>query len=118
MLKPTFGPNNSEESFSLWEFELDKYERDSNTHLPDAVKIAVLLNEAKGPLQQRLQLSAGTAPTYTDIRTTIMEYYMTTATFSRLHQTASSSVATNFNGGAAPVDIGAINKGAKGKKGH
>ena len=46
-----------------------------------------------------------------------MEYYGATMAFSRLHQTASSSVATNFSGGAAPMDIGAI-KGAKGQKGH
>ena len=118
MLKPTLDVNNFEESFSLWEFELSKYERDNNTQLPDAIKIAVLLNETKGPLPQHLQLSANTTPTYTDVRTTIMEFYGTTTAFSRLHQAASSSVATNFNGGAAPTDIGAINTRAKGKKGH
>ena len=47
LLKPTFDTNNFEESFSVWEFELNKYERDNNTQLPDAVKIAVLLNETR-----------------------------------------------------------------------
>ena len=67
---------------------------------------------------------AGATPTYTDVRATIMEYYRTTTAFTRLQQGASSSVATNYNGGAAPMDIGAINKGkgkgknkGKGKKG-
>ena len=47
LLKPTFGANNFEESFSTWEFELNRYERDNNTHLPDQVKIAVLMNKTK-----------------------------------------------------------------------
>ena len=55
-----------------------------------------------------------------------MEYYRTTRAFTRMQQ-ASSSVATNHGGGAAPMDIGAINKGkgkwkgknkGKGKKGN
>ena len=124
LLKPTFDNNNFEESFSNWEFELNKYERDNNTQLPDQVKIAVLMNETKGPLQQHLHLMAGATPTCTDIRATIMEYYRTTTAFNRLQQQASSSVATNYNGGAAPMDIGAVNKGkgkgknkSKGKKG-
>ena len=54
LLKPTFDNNNFEESFSNWEFELNKYERDNNTQLPDQVKIAVLMNETNGPLQQHL----------------------------------------------------------------
>ena len=53
---------------------------------------------------------AGATPTYIDIRAIIMEYYRTTTAFSRLQQSASSSAATNYNGGAAPMDIGAINK--------
>ena len=47
LLKPTFDTNNFEESFSTWEFELNRYERDNNTHLPDQVKIAVLMNKTK-----------------------------------------------------------------------
>ena len=54
-----------------------------------------------------------------------MEYYRTTTAFSGLPQGTTSSVATNFNGGAAPMDIGAVNKGkgkgkhkGKGKKGN
>ena len=43
-LKPTFDANSFEESFSTWEFELNRYERDNNTQLPDQVKIAVLMN--------------------------------------------------------------------------
>ena len=75
LLKPTFDHNNFEESFSNWEFELQRYEADNTTRLPDQVKIAVLMNETRGPLQQHLHLNAGTAPTYAAIRATIMEYY-------------------------------------------
>ena len=44
LLKPTCDANNFAESFSTWEFELNRYERDNNTQLPDQVKIAVLMN--------------------------------------------------------------------------
>ena len=52
LLKPTFDSNNFEESFSNWEFKLSRYERDNNTTLPDQIKIAVLMNDTSGPVQQ------------------------------------------------------------------
>ena len=52
LLKPTFNHNNFEEPFSTLEFEVDRYERDNNTQLPDKVKISVLMNETTGLLQQ------------------------------------------------------------------
>ena len=65
LLKPTLDPNNFEESVSDWEYELTRFEKDSNTTLPDQVKVAIQLNETAGPLQQHLQLLAGTNQTYT-----------------------------------------------------
>ena len=116
LLKPTFDSNNFEESFSNWEFELSRYERDNNTALPDQIKIAVLMNETSGPLQQHLHLNAGATPTYVEVRETIMEYYRATTALSRLHQQpGTSSVSTHAQGGPAPMDIGAVNKGYKGK---
>ena len=118
LLKPTFDHNNFEESFSNWEFELQRYEADNTTRLPDQVKIAVLMNETRGPLRQHLHLNAGTSPTYAAIRATIMEYYRTTMAFTRLHQ-QSSAVSSNLGGGTAPMDIGATYKGkGKGKGKH
>ena len=118
LLKPTFDHNNFEESFSNWEFELQRYEADNTTRLPDQVKIAVLMNETRGPLQQHLHLNAGTSPTYAEIRATIMEYYRTTMAFTRLQQ-QSSAVSSNLGGGTAPMDIGATYKGkGKGKGKH
>ena len=115
LLKPTFNHNNIEESFSTWEFEVDRHERDNNTQLPDQVKIAVLMDETTGPLQQHLQLNAGQAPTYPMIREIITEYYRTTRAFARLQQQASSSVSTNHIGGPAPIDISATYKGKGGR---
>ena len=103
--------HNFEESFSTWEFELARYERDNNAQLPDQVKIAVLMNETTGPLQQHLHLNASATPTYAEVRTTIMEYYRTTTAFSRLQQQSSSAVSSNLGGGPAPMDIGATYKG-------
>ena len=70
LLKPTFDSNNFEESCSNWEFELSRYERNNNTTLPDQIKIAVLMNETSGPLQQHLHLNAGATPTYVEVRET------------------------------------------------
>ena len=110
--------NNFEETFSQWEFELNKYERDNGQALPESVKIAVILNETKGPLQQHLQLLAGQTPNYNQVRTTIMEYYRATTAFNKLKQQTSSSIGTNQGGGIAPMDISAVKgKGYKGYKG-
>ena len=68
LLKPTLDPNNFEESFAHWEYGLTMFERDNSTTLPDQAKIAILLNETTGPLQQHLQLLAGTNQTYAAIR--------------------------------------------------
>ena len=64
LLKPKFDNNNFEESFTTWEIELARFERDNGSTLPDTVKIAVLLNETTGPLEQHLQLLAGAITTY------------------------------------------------------
>ena len=74
LLKPRFDNNNFEESFSTWEFELARYERDHSAQLPDQVKIAVLMNQTTGPLQKHLHLNAGTTPTYAEVRAAIMEH--------------------------------------------
>ena len=115
LLKPTFNHNNFEESFPTWEVEVERHERDNNTQRPDQVKIAVLMNETTGPLQQHLHLNARQAPTYAMNREIITEYYRTTAAFARLQQQASSVVSTNYSGRQAPTEISATGKG-KGNK--
>ena len=94
---------------------MERYERDNNTQLPDQIKIAVLMNETTGPLQQHLRLNAGQSPTYPMIREITTEYYRTTTAFARLQQQASSAVSTNYNGGPAPMDISATYKGKGGR---
>ena len=116
LLKPTFDINNFEETFSQWEFEIYKFERDNGQAFPESVKIAVILNETKGPLQQRLQLLAGQSPSYSTVRTTRMEYYKATTAFNKLKQQTSSSANTNHSGGTAPLDISAIKGKGKGYK--
>ena len=66
LLKPTFGINNFEESFSNWKFEPNRYERDNTTRLPDPVKIAILMSETTGQLQQHLRLNARATPTHAE----------------------------------------------------
>ena len=50
LLRPTFNHNNFEESFSIWVFGVQRYERENRTQLPDQVKLAVLMNATTGPL--------------------------------------------------------------------
>eukprot|EP00435_Cladocopium_sp_Y103_P041886 s2323_g11.t1 len=119
LLKPTFDTNNFEESFSNWEFELNRYERDNTTQLPDSIKIAILMNETTGQLQQHLHLNAGMTTTYNEVRNIIMEYYRTATAFTRLQQQQpSSSVSTNFQGGPAPMDISTLHNKGKHKGKH
>ena len=56
LLKPSFSEQQFEEQFLQWEYDVNRYERDNGAALPDGVKIAVLLNETNGALQQHLQL--------------------------------------------------------------
>ena len=113
LLKPQLDENKFEESFATWEFQLAKYEQDSRTLLPDAIKIAILLNETKGPLQQHLQLQAGNVTTYAQIRSLVVEYHRAASQFVKPQAATSSD-----NQGPTPMDIGATwyNKG-KGRKG-
>ena len=120
LLKPSFDESKFEESFATWEFEINRYERDNSTILPDNIKIAVLLNETKGSLQQHLQLTASHVTDYQQIRTIVIEYYRAAASFSRMQQLNGQQ--PKDDKGPAPMDIGATWKGknnkGKGKKGH
>ena len=96
LLKPQLDEQKFNQSFRTWEFQLAKYEQDNHTLLPDAVKMAILLNETQGPLQQHLQSQAG--------------YYRAASSSNRLPAITSGN---SNNRGPAPMDIGATwrNKG-------
>ena len=102
-IKPQLDEQKFEESFTTWEFQLAKYEKDNHRLLPDAVKIAILLNETKGPLQQHLQFQAGC--------------YRAASSSNRLQAITSGN---SNNRGPARMDIGATwhnsGKGNKGKR--
>ena len=94
LLKAQFDEQKFENSFTTWEFQLSKYEQDNNTLLPDAVKIAVLLHETKGPLQQYLQLQAGNITTYAQIRSMVIEIHgdRILQSNSNIHQATSNHI--------------------------
>ena len=128
LLKPSFDEHRFEEAFASWEFEVNRYERENTVNIPDSIKIAILLNETRGALQQHLQLTASNTRDYNTVREIIIEYYRTTASFSRMQQLQSYDPNTSnqhtTSQGPAPMDIGAAynsswQKGkGKGKKGH
>ena len=111
-MKPQFNENKFEESFTTWEFEIARYERDNQAPIPDNIKIAILLNETKGPLQQYLQLRAGAIQRYADIRELILEYHRASTAFSKMQ--AQQQAMNSSTNDAQPMDIGATYKG-KGK---
>ena len=96
-----------------WEYDVARYELDNGQALPDTVKIAILLNETKGALQQHLQLRAGQVTTYAAMRSIVVEYYRATTTLSKLKMMHNPS-ANNYSG-PQPMEIGMTWKGYKGK---
>ena len=118
LFEPTFDTNKFEESFSNWEYDIQQFESDSNARLPDQAKVAVLMNRTRGQLQQHLHLNAAASPTYAEMRTTITEYQRAYTTFRRIQHNPPSAVSTNYSGGTAPMDIGAISKGKYRGKGE
>ena len=84
LLKPQFNEQKFEESFTTWECEIARYERDNQAPIPDNIKIAVLLNETKGALQQYPQLEAGTIQRYADVRELTLEYHRASIACSKM----------------------------------
>ena len=113
LLKPKFEEQSFEENFLQWEYGVARYELDNGQALPDTVKIAFLLSETKGALQQHLQLRAGQVTTYAAMRSIVVEYYRATTTPSKLKMMHNPS--TNNYNGPQPMDIGMTWKGYKGK---
>ena len=113
LLKPQFNEQKFEESFATWELEIARYERDNQAPIPDNIKIAVLLNETKGALQQYLQLRAGTIQRYADVRELILEYHRASTAFSKMQ---AQQQAPNTSAGSTdpqPMDIGPMYKKEK-----
>ena len=113
LLEPTFNEAQFEEQFLQWEYDINRYEKDNGTALPDGIKIAILLNKTKGALQQHLQLRAGQITNYIEIRALILDYYKTISAFTR----STSAVGTNYNGGTAPMDVDNIWRKGRSYKG-
>ena len=97
LLKPKFEEQTFEENFLQWEYDVARYKLDNGQALPDTVKIAILLNETKGALQQHLQLRAGQFITYAAMRSIVVEYYSATTTLSKLKMMRNANT-NNYTG--------------------
>ena len=80
-LKPTFNMSAFEDSLASWEEEINKYEKETSSQLSSDLKIAVLMNETKGRLQEHLRLHSGSIKTYSEIRDVILNYYRSQEAF-------------------------------------
>ena len=67
---------------TAWEDEIAKYEKETRHSIPDDVKIAVMMKETKGHLQEHLRLQAGNLRSFWDVKSTIMEYFRSKQVFS------------------------------------
>ena len=77
-----FDTTNLETQLVLWEQEISKYEVETQSPLPDSIKIAVLINGTTGPLQEWIQLNGSNMQVYTNVRTSIVNYVRSKKTFS------------------------------------
>ena len=96
LLEPTFDANNFEESFSNWEYEIQQYESDNSTNLPDQVKVAVLMNRTRGPLLQRLH-PMQECRSITNIRGDTDNNHWIPKSTHNLQQATTESIISSFN---------------------
>jgi len=109
ILKPSFNMNAFEDTFSAWEDEITRYEKETQTRLTDEVKIAIIMTEVSGSLQEHLRLNAATITKYDEFKDMILNYFRAKTHFQK-----------HVNDTSGPMDIGAYWKGkgkGKGKKG-
>ena len=109
ILKPNFNMDAFEDSFSVWEDDLVKYEKETKTKLSDDIRIAVLMTEIRGPLQEHLRLNAATVTKYEDFKDIIVNYF-------RIKQHYKTSTNSNDNS-SNNMDVGAFWRKGKGKFG-
>ena len=102
ILKPDFNMNAFEDTFSSWEDEILKYEKETKTQLSDDVKIGILMTEIKGPLQQHLRLHATMVTRYQEIKEIIVNFFRIKNHYYKQEHTST------------PMDIGAYWRKGKG----
>ena len=83
ILKPKFNMQSFEDSLASWEEEIQKYEKETTSALSGDVKIAVLMNETSGKLQEHLRLNATNLKQYSEVRDVIINYYKSQDTFKK-----------------------------------
>ncbi len=66
--------NSLEENFTMFERELDKFERATGDTLPETAKIGIVVAVTTGKLHDHLVLNMGGLDTYYKVRSTIMNY--------------------------------------------
>lgn len=98
--------NNLEESFSQWEFELNKFKPYNWQVPPRLVKWQSYRVRQEWPLQEHLL--SGQAPTYAKVKTTSMEYILQSHNSIYKTQTEVVKRKRNLGGGLASMDISAI----------
>ena len=90
--KLQFDENKFKDTFTSWEFEVARYEKENSTLIPDNIKIVIVLNETKGALDYSntyIRLRAGQVNTH--IRSSDLSFWSTTVHQPHLHACKSSS---------------------------
>ena len=109
----TFELSTLENQLVLWEQEISKYEAETNSLLPDTIKIALLIKGTSGNLQEWIQLNGSTMNVYADVRNMIVNYVRSKKTFPTT--TLSPSTSPLPKSTPTPMEIDAVWKQIKGK---
>ena len=80
ILDSTF--KNMDEDLLKFEAEINKYEKETSSVLPSAIKVAVLMNKTSGSLQQRIRLNANNNTAFNEIKDIILNYTQAQQPFS------------------------------------
>ena len=98
---------NMDEDLLNFEAEINKYEKETSSVLPSAIKVAVLMNRTSGSLQQHIRLNANNNTAFNEIKETILNYTKAQQPFSL----GPSSLSTT------PMEVDAFGVNAFNKKG-
>lgn len=104
---PNFTETNFEDILSMWDGEILRYENETTSKLPEDLRIAIMMNETNGALQDYLCSSAGSTRLYSSVKIAIASCFRSKHIFQG-----------QASGGATPMEADAFWKGGgKYKKG-
>lgn len=102
------------EAIETWEVQIRRYEVQSREDVSDSMKIAVLMKHAPSNVRAALRTASSTLGSdYERAKKFVRDYLQSGLVYSVGGDSGKAD-----DKGPAPMDVGAVSKGEKGKKGH